>query len=309
MKNIVASPLNYTGGKYKLLPQILPLFPEHIGTFYDMFCGGCNVGININTAGEDDITADMVIYNDINVSLLKIIRTIKSVPAENLICQIESIIKEYGLSDTKHNGYDNYRSNSADGLGRYNKEAYMRLRSDVNSMRKTKTYYIKLYVLIIFAFNNQIRFNANGEFNLPVGKRDFNAKMEMKLKSFSDTLRIQHCDFENKSFEDYRITDFNSNDFIYCDPPYLITTAAYNENGGWTKDDEVKLLDFLSSLDKAGIKFALSNVLEHKGRVNTILTEWAKDYNIHHLNYNYHNSNYHSRNTEKQTDEVLITNY
>ena len=45
---LIQSPLNYTGGKYKLLPQILPLFPKEIDCFVDLFCGGCNVGINID---------------------------------------------------------------------------------------------------------------------------------------------------------------------------------------------------------------------------------------------------------------------
>ena len=36
-KKYVKSPLNYTGGKYKLLPQIVPLFPEGIDTFVDLF--------------------------------------------------------------------------------------------------------------------------------------------------------------------------------------------------------------------------------------------------------------------------------
>ena len=44
--NYVASPMNYIGGKFKLLPQILPLFPKKINKFVDLFCGGCNVAIN-----------------------------------------------------------------------------------------------------------------------------------------------------------------------------------------------------------------------------------------------------------------------
>lgn len=39
-KNLCKSPLNYTGGKYKLLPQIFPLFPSKINTFVDLFGGG-----------------------------------------------------------------------------------------------------------------------------------------------------------------------------------------------------------------------------------------------------------------------------
>ena len=41
--------MNYTGGKYKLLPQLLPLFPQDINTFVDLFTGGGNVAININS--------------------------------------------------------------------------------------------------------------------------------------------------------------------------------------------------------------------------------------------------------------------
>lgn len=36
----IKSPLNYIGGKYRLLKQILPLFPANIDTFVDLFSGG-----------------------------------------------------------------------------------------------------------------------------------------------------------------------------------------------------------------------------------------------------------------------------
>lgn len=39
-EDLVKSPLNYVGGKFKLLPQILPYFPNDIDTFYDVFAGG-----------------------------------------------------------------------------------------------------------------------------------------------------------------------------------------------------------------------------------------------------------------------------
>ena len=57
----ICSPMNYIGGKYKLLPQLLPLFPQNIETFVDLFCGGCNVGINVQ--------AEKYIFND-NLSYL-----------------------------------------------------------------------------------------------------------------------------------------------------------------------------------------------------------------------------------------------
>ena len=56
-EELIKSPLNYVGGKYKLLPQILPYIPDNINTFVDLFTGGCNVGININ--------ANKIICNDL----------------------------------------------------------------------------------------------------------------------------------------------------------------------------------------------------------------------------------------------------
>lgn len=62
-------------------------------------------------------------------------------------------------------------------------------------------------------------------------------------------------------------------------------------------------------LNEKGVKFALSNVLEHKGRENIILKNWAKKYNINYLDYNYRNSNYQIKEKKFKTSEVLITNY
>ena len=55
--NLIKSPLNYVGGKYKLLGDILPLFPEKVNTFVDLFGGGGNVSVNANS--------NNFIYNDI----------------------------------------------------------------------------------------------------------------------------------------------------------------------------------------------------------------------------------------------------
>ena len=41
------SPLNYVGGKYKMLPQIMRFFPRRINNMYDLFAGGCDVCTNI----------------------------------------------------------------------------------------------------------------------------------------------------------------------------------------------------------------------------------------------------------------------
>ncbi len=298
----IASPLNYVGGKYKLLPQLFRLFPEKVGTFVDLFCGGCNVGTNA--------AANRIICNDSDARLIGLFKYFQSVSYETLRKNIDALRARYNLSDSKANGYAFYGCDTAQGLGGYNRDGFLNLRNDFNNLKSSdKDYYLYLYLLIVYAFNNQIRFNSNGAYNLPVGKRDFNVRMERKLSVFLSN--IESIEFTNSSFADFDMT-LTSDDFVYADPPYLITCASYNENNGWNEDLEKRLLDYLDSLSKKNVKFALSNVLSSKGRTNTILLEWIKmnpAYNCHHLDYSYKNSNYHKKDKDNRADEILITNY
>jgi len=302
--SIISSPLNYTGGKAKLLSQIKPLFLKNIDNFVDLFCGGCNVGINIS--------AKNYFYNDICNDLIGLYSTFIDTDKKELFEDFEKIISKYKLSDSASKGYKFYGCNSSDGLCKYNKDKYAKLKSDFNTLTiKDKNYYEMFYILIVYGFNNQIRFNKEGHYNLPVGKRDFNIKIKTRLSSFVDRLKEQNPIITSNEFNKFDFSGLTTNSLVYCDPPYLIATASYNENGGWTKKNEKNLLSLLDRLNAQGIKFALSNILIHKGKVNKLLDNWVNknSYNVHHLDYNYNNSNYHSKNTDEETDEVLITNY
>ena len=305
-KEVIQSPLNYTGGKFKLLPQILPHFPQDVECFIDLFCGGGNVGINA--------PCNKVIFNDNNSLLRFVFGTFKNMDKQATFELIDNIIEKYGLSNTEKYGYEYYGYNSAEGLAKYNSEAFLKLREDFN--RNTNldyNYYITLFVLIVYAFNNQIRFNRKGEFNLPVGKRDFNKKMREKLSSFIDRLKSGDYKFESYDFRELPNKDWNDKTFVYVDPPYLITCATYNEQDGWNETLEKELLNYLDNLHERGIRFALSNVLHSKGKENKILIEWINNnigkYRVIYLDYTYSNSNYQTKDRTSKTDEVLIVNY
>ncbi len=301
--------MNYIGGKYKLLPQILPLFPKDINLFVDLFCGGCNVGINVE--------CNKVLYNDIDPNLIYMYNTFKNLDKEVIYDWIYQIIDEFGLSCTCKHNYSYYNCESDNGLGAFNREGFLKLRKAFNNLTHSRSYdyyyYVMLYVIIVYAFNNQIRFNGNGEFNLPVGKRDFNRKMHEKLSEFIDRLKEQDNEFTCVDFRSFDIEQLGTDDFVYVDPPYLITCATYIEQGGWDESHEKDLLNFLDNLNEKDVRFALSNVLRSKGKENQILLEWLKDrcerYNIINLNYSYSNSNYQTKDKLSGSEEVLITNY
>ena len=111
---------------------------------------------------------------------------------------------------------------------------------------------------------------------------------------------------------DFRTVEIPDGSFVYADPPYLITTATYNEKHGWTENDETSLHEILENLTERGIKFALSNTLKSRGKENTFLLSWIErhpEYRILHIDRSYSNSNYHIKDKDAETDEVLILNY
>lgn len=302
-KKYIASPLNYTGGKLKLLPQILPLFPKKIETFVDLFCGGCNVGVNVN--------AEKIFCNDSNEKLIEFFNYLKNTDYKAFFRQISKVIEEFHLSNTAENGYSFYGCNSSAGLSSYNREHFLVLRENFNSLQTKDSYYFaKFYILIVYAFNNQIRFNSKGFYNLPVGKRDFNKRMSEKLETFMSS--IANIEFTSKDFKEFKTEILTQNDFVYADPPYLITCASYNELDGWNENNEIDLLKMLDKLNERKLRFALSNVLSAKGKVNNILDSWLNknpEYKCYHLNFDYKNSSYHKTERINKADEVLITNY
>ena len=248
---MIKSPLNYVGGKYKLLPQLLPLFPKEIGTFYDLFGGGFNVGVNVE--------AERHIYNDklhpVTNLLLDMYQNDISILLEN----IDEYIADYGLSKTNKEGY--------------------------------------------------LRFNGEGEFNQSFGKREFNPTLRKRFVAFVDKLQTLDVRFYSKDFREFEVDAFDKRDFIIVTPPYLLSLATYNENGGWTERDEKDLYTFLNGIG-GEVKWAMSNVLETKGERHSLLESWVRKsgYKIHYLNADYSNSN-HQRKSRAPDVEILVTNY
>ena len=281
-EDLIKSPLNYVGGKYKLLPQILPYFPDNINTFVDLFGGGFNVGINIE--------AKQIICNDLETVVIDLFKELKKLSSEEALKILKDTIEKYELSKT-------------------NEEGFKRIREDYNKGDRSWNMF---YAMLTHAFNYQIRFNKQGEYNMPFGRNrsSFNPNLEKNFIKFIDKLGEINVTFFNSDFNKIKIDMLGENDFVYCDPPYLVTCASYNEQDGWNETKERELLGLLDNLNAKGIKFALSNVLENKGKTNEILKVWTEKYNVHYLNYSYSNCNYHAKDkSENSTVEVLITNY
>ena len=163
------------------------------------------------------------------------------------------------------------------GLEKANEQAYKEIRAYYNSLPADKRDAKLLYTIILYGYQQQIRFNNSLEFNNPVGMRWFNDKILEKLISFSRIIKKKDIIFKSVDYvllED----DIDTNTFFYLDPPYMLTTGSYNDGkrgfNGWNKNLEEELFNFADKLNENKIPFMLSYILEHKGKFNDNLKHW-----------------------------------
>lgn len=308
---LIRSPLNYTGNKHRIISQIVPHFPKtKKGAMLDLFCGGGSVGINSGF--------DKVIFIDHNEKLINLINFLVNSNSQSILDSLNHYTRLFGLSNTAKFGYEHYhkyrnKDKYNDGLKQFNSIGYYQLRNEYNTLTnkntiKANTY---LYLLMLYSFNNDIRFNSKGEFNLPVGKTDLNLINVKKLLNFKKAI-------ENRDFSfvvgDFRKDMINSVlekvDFVYLDPPYLITEAFYNISSQWNQNTELLLINFLDHLISINKNFVLSNVLSKAGFENKILIDWCENQKenieIIDIDYHYKSSSYNKKNRELNEREVII---
>ncbi len=271
------SPLNYIGSKAKIISSIKNHLPNNINIFIDAFGGGFNVGINAN--------ASKIIYNDINHFVKDLVASFKFNDTYQYILYIKKMIAKFGLEKS-------------------NAENYIKVRDYYNSLPLNKRDPKLLYTIILYGYNQQIRFNSNHDFNNPVGMRWFNDKVLEKMISFSRIIKEKNIQFESKNYIELHneICNFA---FIYFDPPYMLTTGSYNDGKrgfhGWDKDAEAQLLEFVNKLNNENKIFMISYVLEHKDKFNLELESWIKknNYNLIQL----------EPLKGSKRKEIIITNY
>lgn len=294
------SPMFYVGDKYKILPEITQYFPTDIERFIEPFTGGGSVFMNVN--------AKQYLLNDIDKYIVKLHKYLitRSCNRERFYSDIYHRVSEYGLSRSYIEDIvpqEIKAINKKTYFARYNKDSYCRLRANFNDSGKTNM--LDLYLLLIYGFNRMLRFNRAGQFNLPVGNVDLNPNVINALNGYFDIVSNRNIQWNNNDYKRFITkSDAQIEDFVYLDPPYLITFSEYNKL--WNEKQEQELLAILNGLHDNGVRFAISNVTHYKGRTNEIFIEWARQYNVHPIKSNY--ISYHD-NTIKQFNEVLVTNY
>jgi DNA adenine methylase len=299
-QNAIRSPLFYVGDKYKLITEIKTHFPTNINKFIEPFTGGGSVFLNVE--------AQEFYLNDIDSYIVGLHKYLESQKEnrEEFFQGVAKKINHYGFSRSYEEDIvppelrQEYKKTY---YAKFNKEAYTQLKTDFNT--KSETDFELLYLLLIYGFNRMLRFNRKGFFNVPVGNVDFNKNVVTAVNNYFDLNQQKKVNWCNKDYKEFlQSIDIQQDDFIYFDPPYLITFSEYNKI--WNEEIEQGLIDTLEDLNQRGIKFAVSNVTHYKGRENRIFADWAAQYQVFPIKSNY--ISYHD-NSIKKFQEVLVTNY
>jgi len=217
-KKIKRSPMFYVGDKYKLIEEIKQYFPKNIDTFIEPFVGGGTVFLNIE--------AKKYILNDIDQYVFDLHNFLKGQSNQkDFLDEVLKYVTKYNLSRSFVEDIvpkklkEEYKKTY---YAKYNQDGYNKLKREFNKAKRKDS--MLLYILLIYGFNRMLRFNSKGEFNVPVGNVDFNKNVETAIKDYFDFVKEKEIKIENLDFKPFiKKNGFKKNDFMYLDPPYLIT--------------------------------------------------------------------------------------
>lgn len=267
--------VKWVGGKRQIISEIQNLLPKKITSYYEPFIGGGAVLFHIQP--------QRATINDLNAELINLYRVIKEQPS--------ALIKD--LSKHKNEAEYFYQIRSLDR----DKEQYSQLTEVERASR--------IIYLNKTCYNGLFRVNNAGEFNTPFGRyKEPNIINEITIKAVSSYLNQAHVSILQGDFE-ASLQDIPHNAFVYFDPPYdpVSDSASFTgyTQGGFNRQEQIRLKRICDELNEKDIKFLLSN------SCTDFILDLYRDYQINKIKANrFINSNAEKRG---MASEVLIRNY
>jgi len=219
---MIITPIKCQGKKTK----IVPLIKKHVnwngkGRWIEPFLGSGMVFFNM--AGERAVGSDS------NVFLINFFNEIKN--GHTTSWQVK-----------------NYRESNSILLRTHGEEYYYTIRDKFNKYGSS----LEFLFLNRTCFNGLIRFNSNGEFNVPFSKDKYKLKDSLIEKITAQIAEIETVMHKKKWF--FRCCDWREalrntkkNDFVYIDPPYIGRNTGYYNS--WNDDDADELASRVQALE------------------------------------------------------------
>ena len=283
LKPVIAKPfLKWVGGKTKLVPELVAMFPQKFNNYFEPFVGGGALFYEV--IQKFGVKSSYI--NDINKKLITTYKQIQRNP-QKLINSLKVIEFEYKkLTTIEQEKY------------------YYLIRTKFNEMALDN---ITISAYLIFlnktCFNGMYRENSRGQYNIPFGDQK-NPTICDKENILSVSECLKNTIITNTSFED-SLDKCRKGDLIYFDPPYypINTTSnftAYSKSSFGEKE-QIKLKDVFADLDSRGCFVMLSN--SYTPFINNLYEEY-------HINNRYAARSINSKGEKRgKIMEVVVTNY
>ena len=239
--------LKWAGGKTQLINEIknrLPKDFENLNyTYIEPFVGS---GAVLFWLINNYPNIERAILNDVNADLINTYKVISIHPNE-LISILSAIQSEYHSIDTVQDKKSEY---------------YYQKRENYNVRNSDNITQAALFIFLNrTCFNGLYRVNKNNGFNVPMGSYNKPTICD-KENIWAVNKVLQKVEILTGDYEE-TIKYAGKNTFFYFDPPYkpLNSTSSFNS---YAKDEfndqqQVRLRDFCSRIDKEGFKWMLSN--------------------------------------------------
>ena len=258
MSKILVPPIKCQGIKTKLVPLILANSEKaDRGRWIEPFMGSCVVGLNARS--------QQALFADKNPHLVNFYMALKShsmTPGS-----VKSFLEKEGAE-----------------LEKYGEKHYYDIRARFNDQGNP----LDFLFLSRACFNGMIRFNSKGKFNVPFCRkperfaRPYITKIVNQIAQFQEAFQHFQWHFVCQDFES-TIAQAGTDDFIYCDPPYLGRHVDYFDS--WSEEDENRLFFTLS---KTKAKFILSTWHSNQYRENIMLKNLWSSFHIVTKEHFYH---------------------
>lgn len=262
--------IKYRGGKSKEIPTLEWQIPRFRGRYFEPFFGGGALFFHLEPREA--------IINDINEKLMLFYNGVRNDFAE-LKKELDEIEQIYTQNRAEFDKQKVLHPNER--VEDKNEELYYHLRDQFNGL-ETKMYSDALlyYYINKTAYSGMIRYNSQGEFNVPFGRY---GSLNTKNVTLSHSKLLQRAEILIKDYSEvFNMT--NSDDFMFLDPPYDCIFSDYGNvtyrDDGFNESEHRRLASDFKNLNCKALMVIGKTPLTEELYHSFIQDEYEKNYAV-----------------------------